>query len=277
MKKRVLSIVSVMVATSMMAASLTGCGTRTKATDITVNDEDTIIVEEEDTETDTEAEAAEDEITETEVIGDDSDEDEETDTISTESGDIVFYDEIGKYPDYLLSEVEYETMEDKRVTAVDDIPVYSWEGIKVGYVKSGATVVLTEHGINTRWYRFENPISGTDYDYLCMLDDDIPIDENDLLTSDEVKEWIVERISKRDYDAPVFLDVPDSDMEYVEFSIDRQKEYPDAALIIDQAVSYGSGVGEFAPTNYITFCVECTENSMNIDCRLYYKELVEFE
>lgn len=265
MKKKVLVVT---LTASMLVASLTGCGTEVKATDQEVIvDEETIIVSE----------------------GDDSISLEEGDTTNTENADdiitedtatkdgaIVFYDKVGKDPDYLLSEVSYESMEEKVVNAVDDIPVYSEEGIKVGFVKGGSTVILTEHGINSRWFRFENPMGGTDYNYLCMLDDDIPIDEGELLTSDEVREWIIERINNRDFAIPTFLDEPDSDMQYVEFSIDRQKEYPNATWIINQVLfSHGFDVGDFTSSDYSTFCVECTKNDMNIDCKIYYKDFVE--
>lgn len=267
MKKKVIGIISLVLAGTMMTISLNGCGTQVKATnqEVAMNGE-TIIVADEGTSEDAVV-STEDGITETE--------EETVDAIATDE-DIVFYDEIGKYPDYLLNDVSYESMEERTVTAVDDIPVYSEEGIKVGYVKGGAAVILTEHGINTRWYRFENPVNGTDYDYLCMLDDDIPIDESELLASDEVTEWVVEGISNRNYAIPMFLDTPDSDMEYVEFSIDRQAEYPDATWIIDQVLfSHGFDVGDFTSGDYSTFCVECTENDMNIDCRIYYKDFVE--
>lgn len=265
MKKKLLGIMPLAIVSSMMMVSLTGCGTRAKAAEQEIAGEETIIVTDDESSENAIA-STEDEITE---------EEETVDAIATDE-DIVFYDEIGKYPDYLLNDVSYESMEERTVTAVDDIPVYSEEGIKVGYVKGGAAVILTEHGINTRWYRFENPVNGTDYDYLCMLDDDIPIDESELLASDEVTEWIVEGISNRNYAIPVFLDTPDSDMEYVEFSIDRQAEYPDATWIIDQVLfSHGFDVGDFTSGDYSTFCVECTENDMNIDCRIYYKDFVE--
>lgn len=264
MKKKVLVVT---LTASMLATSLTGCGTEVKATDQEVIvDEETIIVSE----------------------GDDSISLEEGDTTNTENADdiitedtatkdgaIVFYDKVGD-PEYGINAFTFEVMDEKSVTAVKDIPVYSEEGIKVGCVKSGSTVILTEHGINSRWYRFENPMDGTDYNYLCMLDDDIPIDEGELLTSDEVREWIIERINNRDFAIPTFLDEPDSDMQCVEFSIDRQKEYPDATWIINQVLfSHGFDVGDFTSSDYSTFCVECTKNDMNIDCKIYYKDFVE--
>ena len=265
MKKKILGAMSVVLATSMLAASLTGCGKQVKATDQEVAGEETIIVTDDESYEDTTVNT-ENEITETY--------EDNTSAVETD-GEIVFYDKVGN-PKYGISAFTFEAMEERAVTAVDEIPVYSEEGIKVGYVKSGATVILTEHGINSAWYRFENPINNTDYDYLCMLDDDIPIDENELLTADEVKEWIVEGINNRDFAPPVFLDTPDSDMEYVDFSIDRQAEYPDAAWIIDEVLYFnGFDVGDFSSGDYSTFCVECTKNDMNIDCRIYYKDRVE--
>ncbi len=261
MKRKIVGI----LLTGMIIVSLVGCGKQVKATDQEVAGEETIIVTDDESYEDTTVNT-ENEITETY--------EDNTSAVETD-GEIVFYDKIGD-PEYGISAFTFEPQEEKAVTAVDEIPIYSEEGIKVGYVKSGATVILTEHGINSRWYRFENPINNTDYDYLCMLDDDIPIDENELLTADEVKEWIVERINNRDFAAPVFLDAPDSDMEYVDFSIDRQADYPDATWIINEVLFFnGFDVGDFFSGDYGTFCVECTKNDMNIDCRIYYKDRVE--
>lgn len=264
------------ITASMMAASFTGCGTEAKATNQEVPmEEETIIATDDESLDDVDA-TAEDETagTEEEVAGGEETKDE----TDTEDSDIVFYDEIGKYPDYLLSEVAYEPMEEKAVTAVDDIDVYSEEGFKVGCIKSGATVTLTEHGINSTWYRFENPIEGTDYQYLCMLEDDIPIDKSELITSDEVKEWIIERISNRTFDPPQYLDDPDSDMDYVEFSIDRQKDDSSATEVINQALFFhGFDVGDFSSDQYITFYIECIENELEIECKVYYKDPRETE
>lgn len=265
MKKKFFGIMPLAIVSSMMMVSLTGCGTRAKATDQEIAGEETIIVTDDESSEDAIA-STEDEITGTE---------EEVINVTATDGDIAFYDKIGD-PEYGISAFMFESIEEKMVNVVNDIPVYSEEGIEVGYVKGGTEVILTEHGINSRWYRFENPVNGTDYDYLCMLEDDIPIDESELLTVEEVKEWIVERISNRNYAIPVFIDIPDSDMEYVEFSIDRQKEYPDATWIINQVLfSHGFDVGDFTSGDYSTFCVDCTKNDMNIVCRIYYKDFVE--
>lgn len=247
MKRKLLGIMPLAIVSSMMMVSLTGCGTRAKAAEQEVAGEETIIVTDDESSEDTIVNT-EDEIAEPEEVV--------VDATATD-GDIVLYDEIGEYPDYLISDFTFELMEKKQVAAVDDIPVYLEEGIKVGHVKGGVTIVLTEHGINSRWYRFENPLKGTDYQYLYMFEDDIPIDESELLTSAEVKEWIIEHISNRDYAIPVFLDDPDSDMEYIEFSIERQGNYGDAGLKINQVLfSHGFDVGDFTASDYSTFCVE---------------------
>lgn len=260
MKKKILGIMAVTLTASVMAASFTGCGTKAEATDqeVIMNEEPIIVTDEEDS-NDVTTET-EDEITETEEVITDDDEID---------GDIVFYDEIGKYPDYLLSDVSYEPMEDKAVTAVNDIPVYSEEGIKVGHVKSGAAVVLTEHGINTRWYRFENPVSGVDYDYLCVLDDDLPKEEIPLLSAEEVKAAIIADMMNVTYELPTILDVPTDDMEVYECRILRTDIPGDFGLRIVKAFNEDD---TFQVGNYMTYYVECEEDGEFAICRLYYKD-----
>lgn len=264
MKKKILSTMAIILTTSMLAVSLTGCGTEAKATDQEVSmEEETILISEDEPVQEDAAVSTEDEITKTEevVAGEEA---------AEEDGDIVFYDEIGKYPDYLLSDVEYETMEDKVVTAVEDIPVYSAEGFKVGYVKGGITVILTEHGINTRWYRFENPVSGTNYDYLCMIDDDIPAEEIPLLSAEEIKEAIIADICNCSGEVPVFIDAPTSDMEIYECRIYREDIPGDLSLRIMEAFHEED---TFLAGRYLTYYLECEEDGNFVVCRLYYKDL----
>lgn len=259
MRKKILRVMSVVLVTSMLAATLTGCGTRAKATDQEVAGEETIIVTDDESSEEVFVDA-EDEITETEeVIADEREAD----------GDILFYDEIGKYPDYLISDVSYESMEEKAVTAINDIPVYSGEGFKVGYVKGGVTFTLTEHGINMRWYRFENPVSGTDYDYLCVLDDDLPKEEIPLLSAEEIKEAIIADICNCD-EAPVFLDAPTSDMEVYECRIYREDIPGALSLRIIEAFHEED---TFLAGRYMTYYLECEEDGNFVVCRLYYKDL----
>lgn len=264
MRKKILGIIAVTLTASVMAVSLTGCGTKAKATDqeVVMEEEPIIVTEEEDSE-DVTIETA-DEITETEeVVADDGGADAEID------GDILFYDEIGKYPDYLLSDVSYEAMDEKAVTAVDDIPVYSGEGFKVGHIKSGATIVLTEHGINTRWYRFENPVSGTNYDFLCVIDDDLPKEEIPLLSAEEVREAIIEAMLNRGDELPAILDAPTDDMEVYECRILREN---DPASFTTRRMKAIENEDTFQIGNYMTYYVECEEDGEFAICRIYYKD-----
>ena len=264
MRKKILGVMAVTLTASVMAVSLTGCGTKAKATDqeVVIEEEPIIVTDEEDSEE--VSIETEEEITETEeVVADDVEADADID------GDILFYDEIGKYPDYLLGDVEYESIEEKAVTAVEDIPVYSADGFKVGHVKGGVTVILTEHGINTRWYRFENPVNGTDYDYLCMIDDDIPKEEIPMLSAEEVKEAIIKAMLNRGDELPTILDAPTDDMEVYECRILREN---DPASFTTRRMKAIENEETFEIGDYMTYYVECEEDGEFAICRLYYKD-----
>ena len=88
-----------------------------------------------------------------------------------ETENFLFLKEVGKV-EYLLGEFEWEesTIE---FTTQYETDVYDMEGRKVGYIKSDVPVTITEHGINSGWYRFKNPENGTDYEYLCVRRDDV--------------------------------------------------------------------------------------------------------
>lgn len=59
-----------------------------------------------------------------------------------------------------------------QLTADQDIPIYCDGGFQVGYIKTGAVIDITEHGIYqgnpSAYYRFENPISELPFDYLYV-------------------------------------------------------------------------------------------------------------
>lgn len=281
MKKKMIIIMSAGV---LMAASLTGCGTKAEATDNIIvgeenlDSEEKIVVSDAENNETIDNEVIEDEVASnaesTEVEGAIIATDKDVEQSNTTDKDVVFYDKTG-YSEYDFTDVDYEDAA-KTVTFEQDTSVYSDEGVEIGYIKGGSTINITEHLINSRWYRFENPVNGTDYDYLYVIEDDFPIDESELLTSDEVKEWIIEDLNNYSFVIPVFLDEPDSDMEYVEFSIDRQGNRGDAGLKINQVLfPMESDVISSDYGDYSTYYVECTENDMNVDCRVYYKDFVD--
>ncbi len=58
-----------------------------------------------------------------------------------------------------------------QLTADQDIPLY-YDGFKIGNIKTGATIDITEHGISngesSAFYRFPNPIAELPFDYLYV-------------------------------------------------------------------------------------------------------------
>lgn len=73
---------------------------------------------------------------------------------------------------YILREFEYEEA-DGTITPDTDVPIYCEDGYQIGYINAGATIEITEHGLNSAWYRFPNPINGTSYDYIFVGSMDI--------------------------------------------------------------------------------------------------------
>lgn len=73
---------------------------------------------------------------------------------------------------YLLNEFEYEDAEGT-ITPDADVPIYCEEGYQIGHINAGATIEITEHGLNSAWYRFKNPISGTQFDYIFVGNMDV--------------------------------------------------------------------------------------------------------
>lgn len=270
MKKRFLSIVSVMLVASMMAATVTGCGARTKATDITIDDGDTIIVDEEDLETEENVDS--DNITETEVIGGDAEETEDANTsVGAEDENIVLYDEIAEYGEFVPMQDQVFEPVSNTFIANDNLPVYNVDGIEVGYIKEGSTITFTGYASNA-WARFENPIEGTDYDYLYGFKEyaDVPDTDQITVTASDVKQRIIDGITGLEVTDYTFVDTPTSDMEVFEFRIESAF---DNEVDFNFWYSKCTEDGNIALSNYMTYCIECEEDTDGwISCKVYYKD-----
>lgn len=79
-------------------------------------------------------------------------------------------------PKYGVDAFEYEDAEGS-ITPESDVPIYCEDGYQIGYIKSGATIEITGHGVNSQWYRFPNPIDGTMYDYIYVGSMDTNMDD----------------------------------------------------------------------------------------------------
>ena len=168
-------------------------------------------------------------------------------------GNIVLYGG-EKYPDEYMpldnNDIEETSIELTNVEA--DIPLYSGEGRLCGHLNEGGSIVLTGHCTPaTGWYRFENPIEGTEYKYLYML-------SHEIVMSYDEEEIIAYHL---DNGRVKILEALDDDMECYEFSVDR--EYND--------VSKHLFCEEFNASEYRTFYIECSRNGDFFDCKVYYK------
>ena len=88
-----------------------------------------------------------------------------------ETDNFVFLAEVGEQ-EYILESFEWEEASVEFTTKYET-NIYNIEGRNIGYIKPDVSVEITEHGINSGWYRFKNPEDGTDYEYLCVLRDDV--------------------------------------------------------------------------------------------------------
>lgn len=271
MKKKSLSVMSLAIVSSMMMASLTGCGTTAKATDITIEDGDTIIVEEEEVEADTEVEteSESDEITETEVIGGDGKATDSTEFAGAEDENIVLYAEIEEQRQF-LDIYNFNYVENTgTVSATEDIPIYNGDGFNVGYIKNGASVVIEESADGVTWSRFTNPIAGTDYDYLYVMNDYITVPMFTITESD-LKQKIIDEIKGFEVTEYTFVDAPSSDMEVFEFRIESEFEDElDFEYWYDQCTDTDNSV----LSKYMTYCIESEKDTDGwISCKVYYKD-----
>ena len=271
-KRKIMSIIALSLVGAMMVTSLTGCGTKAKATDIVVDDGDTIIVDEEDleteAETETESESDADEITSTEVIGGDE---TVSDFTGAENESIVLYAEIAEYGEYCSQEDQTFEPANNTFTASDNLPIYNVDGIEVGYIKKDATITFTGYASNA-WARFENPIAGTDYDYLYGFKEYADVSNMNQITINpsDIEQKVIDDLKHIDINPPTIVDSPTSDMEVFEFRMDSVYEDADdfdfwysKNLRYDTTILY----------EYMTYCIECEEDTDGwITCRLYYKD-----
>ncbi len=153
MKKREVTLVLSM----MLALSVVGCGSNSEPKQEEAQVEEQEVVQEQEQEK-TEVDAG----TEQDITGQEFSNDDITIKVEDTT------------PKYGLKEFEIENASGT-ITASSDIPIYCENGYQIGYINSGATVEITGHGLSSAWYRFENPISGTPFDYIfvSMMDADV--------------------------------------------------------------------------------------------------------
>lgn len=264
MKKKWIKIAALTMACTMMAASLSGCGARAEATNQEIENGETIIVTESSIPSD-----GEDEITSTEIIG--GNDEAPAEFAGAENEDIVLYAEIGTAQYIGQDDKTFESM-DVAFAATEDIPLFNGRGQEVGYLKEGGHVTVTESVPTNDWARFENPITGTDYDYLYIMKSTFPDEDVVIVTADDLKQRIIDAMNNRAYELPTVLDAPTDDMEV--FECRMEKEYSND-LDVNYWIRQSFHTEEFNLGRYMTYYVECQDDGDGIICKVYYKDLHE--
>lgn len=142
-----------------------------------------------------------------------------------------------------------------------DIPLFSGDGRLCGHLNKGGNIVVTEHcTVMTAWYRFPNPIEGTEYDYLYLH-------RYETVMSNDEKE-LIEDVLRSAGDTIEILDVLDSDMKCHEFSILRTEYHKVSSYLFNDDFLYWQDNNKWSCS---TFYVECTRNGDYFDCKVYYK------
>ena len=254
MRKNVMRKWAVVVLAGIFMVTLAGCGTKTEATDQEVPESSAV-----------EADSANEEENAGEAT-------EDVDfSIGAENEEIVLYAEIAEYGEYCSQEDQTFESVNNTFIASDNLPVYNVDGIEVGYIKKDATITFTGYASNA-WARFENPVSGTDYDYLYGFKEyaDVPNTNQFKVTTSDIEQKIIDDLNHIDINPPAIVDTPTNDMEVFEFRMDSAYEDADdfdfwysKNLRYDTTILY----------EYMTYCIECEEDEDGwITCKLYYKD-----
>ena len=251
MKKKTVGI----LAAGMVMASLAGCGTKAEviSQEVATEEEPIVVTDEED---------SDNVDIETEVIG--GNEEDSTEFAGAEDENIVLYAERGEQKYVGLSESAY--YENVNTFSSDsDMLLYDGEGFNIGYVKANSSVVVTESAEDIKWSRFENPISGTDYDYLYIGNDYLIEAQKYVVTTEDLRRDVIAHLNNRGYELATILDEPAADMEMCEFRM--YSTYMDeAGYKFD--ISYNCD--DNGVSGYMRYAVEAFEDEGDVVCRIYF-------
>ena len=227
MRKKILGIIAVTLTASVLAATLTGCGARAKATDqeVVMEEEPIIVTDEEDSEE--VAIETEDGITETEeVIADDGGTD--TDASYTEH---EYFFALDKQDDNTAEDIDWDAMkpDGNDYLLKDSVNIYgSGMGRIAGYTKPDINVhVVTS---SDDWYCIEFADEDPAYQLLLVKAEDFieasgMYEDMPAITADDIKFALIPQLGEMapDIDEEVYyipLDEPTEEMTSVsEFTI----------------------------------------------------------
>lgn len=227
MRKKILGVMAVTLTASMMAVSLTGCGTEAKATDqeVVMEEEPIIVTDEEDSEEVTIG--TEEEITETEeVVADEGEADTEAPYTEHE-----YFFALEEQDDSTAEEIDWDAMEPdgNDYLLKDSVNIYgSGMGRIAGYTKPNINVYVVTSSDD--WYCIEFAEEDPAYQLLLVKADDFieasgMYEDMPAITADDIKFALIPQLSELapDTDDEVYyvpLDEPTEEMTSVsEFTI----------------------------------------------------------
>lgn len=227
MRKKILGIIAVTLTASVLAATLTGCGTRAKATDqeVVMEEEPIIVTDEEDSEEVTIE--TEDEITETEeVLADDVEADTEASYTEHE-----YFFALDKQDDSTAEDIDWDAMkpDGNDYLLKDSVNIYgSGMGRIAGYTKPDINVYVVTSSDD--WYCIEFADEDPAYQLLLVKAEDFieasgMYEDMPAITVDDIKFALIPQLGEMapDVDDEVYyipLDEPTEEMTSVsEFTI----------------------------------------------------------
>ncbi len=227
MRKKILGIIAVTLTASVLAATLTGCGTRAKATDqeVVMEEEPIIVTDEEDSEEVTIE--TEDEITETEeVLADDVEADTEASYTEHE-----YFFALDKQDDSTAEDIDWDAMkpDGNDYLLKDSVNIYgSGMGRIAGYTKPDINVYVVTSSDD--WYCIEFAGEDPAYQLLLVKAEDFieasgMYEDMPAITVDDIKFALIPQLGEMapDVDDEVYyipLDEPTEEMTSVsEFTI----------------------------------------------------------
>lgn len=260
MRKKNLGIIAVTLTASVLAATLTGCGTRAKATDqgVVMEEEPIIVTDEEDSKEVTIE--TEDEITETEeVIADDDEADEDASYTEHE-----YFFALDKQDDSTAEDIDWDAMkpDGNDYLLKDSVNIYgSGMGRVAGYTKPDINVhVVTS---SDGWYCIEFADEDPAYQLLLVKAEDFieasgMYEDMPAITADDIKFALIPQLGEMapNVDDEVYyipLDEPTEEMTSVsEFTI------PTYCKDVDEWIAQVIADNDFE--NYQFFYIEKVED-----------------
>lgn len=279
MRKKILGIIAVTLTASVLAATLTGCGARAKATDqgVVMEEEPIIVTDEEDSKEVTIE--TEDEITETEeVIADDDEADEDASYTEHE-----YFFALDKQDDNTAEDIDWDAMkpDGNDYLLKDSVNIYgSGMGRIAGYTKPDINVYVVTSSDD--WYCIEFADEDPAYQLLLVKAEDFieasgMYEDMPAITADDIKFALIPQLGEMapDVDEEVYyipLDEPTEEMTSVsEFTI------PTYCKDVDEWMAQVIADNDFE--NYQFFYIEKVEDKSdeeNSCFRVIYGRLQKF-